>query len=238
MRTCVVMTMYRRPEYTARVLNSLARCYGIDNRDVFLFVDFGCPEVAQLANEFAVGKRCTVHHNERRIGCNHNTWQALAKGFEQHEAVVAVEDDTVFARDALEYFDWALEAYEHDQNVFSISGYRKRIGEELSLACARQVSRHQWFTPWGWATWSDRYADIKRVADSWQEGGPSWDEGITDHARKGRFEIYPELARVQNIGAELGEHVPSPEWHAQNHFNAAWAGMFDSAGGQWRETNA
>jgi hypothetical protein len=32
-----------------------------------------------------------------------------------------------------------------------------------------------------------------------------------------RWEAFPTVSRIQNIGAEAGTHVPSAEWHAVHH---------------------
>lgn len=46
------------------------------------------------------------------------------------------------------------------------------------------------------------------------------------------------LARIQNIGAEGGAHVPGAAWHAEHHLNHCWV---DSRAGprvdEWREVS-
>ena len=83
------------------------------------------------------------------------------------------------------------------------------------------VSQRNWFTPWGWATWKDRFEEMKSLWDFTGKNG-SWDATINYAARKNRNEIFPHVARCQNIGAELATHVPSPEWHKEHHYNEHW----------------
>jgi hypothetical protein len=40
---------------------------------------------------------------------------------------------------------------------------------------------------------------------------------VNDVLRGTRWEAFPTVSRVQNIGAEKGMHVPNAEWHAKYH---------------------
>ena len=83
------------------------------------------------------------------------------------------------------------------------------------------VSRRCWFTPWGWATWVDRWKEMK---DEWDLSGAmgSWDTKINHVVRKVRYELIPMVSRIQNIGGEMGTHVPNNEWHKTHHYNEYW----------------
>jgi hypothetical protein len=154
-----------------------------------------------------------------RVGCNINTYAALAHGFDRHARVIAMEDDTVPGRDFLRFARWGLEEYQHDASVFSICGYQKTPVSEAGYRNA--VFREAWFTPWGWATWRDRWETVRA---SWPryDHQVSWDTVLDKFSRRGRYEIRPMLARIQNIGAEGGAHVPGAAWHAEHHLNRCW----------------
>lgn len=219
--TCVVVTLCSRPAYTRQVLDALARCEDIELFPVGLLCEPVNQEVIDLAGAFT--KLPHVHAfamvGSVRVGCNVNTYSALAYGFDHHSRVIALEDDTVPGRDFLRYMDWGLSAYERDQTVFSVCGYQRTPPEELGYRNA--VVRERWFTPWGWATWRDRWDTIR---ESWPADDKqiSWDTVIDKLTRRDRFEVRPMLARIQNIGAEGGAHVPSAEWHAAHHLNRHW----------------
>jgi hypothetical protein len=178
-------------------------------------------EVIELAQAFTQlpQVKAWVLVGTQQVGCNVNTYSALAAGFDHHDRVIALEDDTVPGRDFLRYCDWGLESYERDPTVMSICGYQKTPVEEVGYRNA--VVREQWFTPWGWALWRDRWNSIR---DSWpvDDRQISWDTVIDKLTRQDRFEVRPLLARVQNIGAEGGAHVPGAAWHAEHHLNRHW----------------
>ena len=219
--TCVVMTLCSRPGYTKTVLDALARCDDIDKFPIALLCEPVSDHVVEVARRFTElpHVHAYVMVGSTRVGCNVNTYSALAYGFDHHDRVIALEDDTVPGRDFLRFCDWALDAYQRDQTVFSVCGYQRTpIGEVGRRA---DVIREQWFTPWGWATWRDRWDSIR---DSWpaDDRQISWDTVIDKLTRRDRFEVRPVLARIQNIGAEGGAHVPGAEWHRAHHLNPHW----------------
>lgn len=236
--TAIVVTLCSRPAYTRRTLDALAACDGIGNFPVLLLCEPVSREVLETA--IAFGKRpginATVLKHESRVGCNVNTHAALQCGFEKASRVIALEDDTVPARDFLRFATWGLDTYADDASVFSICGYQRTPADELWNREA--VIREQWFTPWGWATWRDRWDSVR---EKWPHDDRqiSWDTVIDKLTRGERCEVRPVVARIQNIGGEGGTHVPSPIWHAQHHANPNWVEI--TAGPpvhEWREIPA
>lgn len=215
------MTLCSRPEYTKIVLDALARCDDIDRFPVAMLCEPVSDEVIELAGKFTQlpHVKAWAMIGSARVGCNVNTYSALAYGFDHHDRVIALEDDTVPGRDFLRFADWALSKYERDQEVFSVCGYQRTPPAETGYRNA--VVRERWFTPWGWATWRDRWESIR---DSWpaHDRQISWDTVIDKLTRRDRYEVRPLLARIQNIGAEGGAHVPGAAWHAAHHLNRHW----------------
>ena len=232
--TIVVMTLCNRPDYTRRVLDALAAC---DDSEQFP-VAFSCEpvnrEVIMLAKAFR--QPSFVNVGKKKVGCNVNTYYALATGFGEYQRVIALEDDTVPGKDFLRFCDWGLNQYEHDKSVFSISGYQRTPQAEVGFRNA--VVRERWFTPWGWATWLDRWESVRGMWPG-DDNEISWDTVIDKMTRGDRHEVRPMLARIQNIGAVGGVHVPSAAWHTAHHYNPYW---IDTAPGvrcdEWHEVPA
>lgn len=214
----IVMTLCQRPHYTKRVLDALERCDGIKGVPVFLLCEPVCDAVFDLAKKFR--GPCEVIKYASRVGCNINTNYALCKGFENADRVIAMEDDTVPAKDFLTFTKWALDEYEDDKAVFSVSGYQKTRQEELHRTT--EVVRENWFTPWGWATWRDRWETVN-IGWPADDNQISWDTVLHRGKLGSRCEIRPVVARIQNIGADGGLHVPSREWHVEHHLNPYWS---------------
>lgn len=220
MTTAIVMTLCSRPRYTRRTLEALAACDGVNDYPVFLVCEPVCQEVVDMAVLFGRHHpRTKVLRHDARIGCNANTFAALSAGFAEADRVIALEDDTVPARDFLRFAAWGLDTYADDASVLSVCGYQRTPATELLERDA--VIRERWFTPWGWATWRDRWESL---AEHWQHAADaaSWDTVIDKLTRRDRYEVRPLVARIQNIGGEGGTHVPSPMWHAAHHANPNW----------------
>ena len=138
--TCVVMTLCSRPDYTRKVLDALARCDDVDKFPIALLCEPVSDEVISVAAEFT--KLPHVHAfvmvGQQQVGCNVNTYSALAYGFDHHTRVIALEDDTVPGRDFLRFMDWGLGQYARDASVFSVCGYHaKRRATETRSSASR-----------------------------------------------------------------------------------------------------
>ena len=219
----ITISLYNREQYTARLFDNLNKCYGIEEYAIAIFCEPDQPQIHNLANQFRPDQT-TVTINPSRFGCNTNIFQCLAHGFNLSDYHIHFEDDTIPGKDCLKYFEWAKDLRD-DNTIFTVSGYvnsdnntEHHIPKNSNI---NGVSKRQWFTPWGWATWKDRWNEIKSVWDFSGRNG-SWDTTVNHVCRKDRFELFPLISRIQNIGAEKGTHVPNAEWHSKNHFNEYW----------------
>lgn len=222
----ISISLYNRPLYTKTLLDSLQDCHGFNEYFVRISVEPVNIEVINLAKDFVErNSNATIFINPERFGCNQNILVSISRCFKYSDYNIHLEDDTIPGYDCLDFFNWAGQKYYTDKSILNISGYvnsnnqtehYSKKSEDIS-----KVFRRQWFTPWGWATWKDRFLEMR---DGWDCNGinGSWDCTINGILRKDRSEIYPAISRIQNIGAELGTHVPTPEWHAEHHYNEYW----------------
>ena len=211
----ITVSGYNRPAYLSQTLARLRECDGIESCRVTVLLD-PCDETQEQVNAVArYGFEPFVYPS--RQGCNLAIGKAFAYGFadEQADFHVHLEDDTVPTRDCLRWFAWARDRYRGDPSVMNVSGYQRVSNRRLA-----ECGLRRWFTPWGWATWRDRWAGL---AAGWAAHEPSWDVVVNHALRAGRYEVFPTVSRIQNIGAERGTHVPSSEWHAANHHVAETA---------------
>lgn len=220
----LTISLYNRPKYTSILLENLNQCFGIEDYHITICCDPGSKEVEKLAKNFRPSQTDVIVNN-RRMGCNTNIYQSLAIGFSKNDYHIHFEDDTIPGKDCLKFFEWAKEKYSSNVDIFTICGYvtsdNPTEHHYPKNSNIDKVDKRSWFTPWGWATWKDRFEEMEKVWDFQGRNG-SWDATINHIARKNRFEIFPTVARIQNIGAEMGTHVPNAEWHKVNHYNDYW----------------
>jgi len=233
MEKIITMASWRRPKYFKEVINSLVNAEGIEDYKILVSIDGGYTdkqsEMLSILRESNLNFSCYIQSDN--FGCSKNTHFILSKGFEITDRVIHLEDDTVIHPKALRWFEHNLEHYEHDLNIFSISGYNNGKLNNQSLdgnwTEPHVVGIRSWFSCWGWATW-------KRVWDEINEGwfGIEWKEGIgvshegrqsrgkdflqfittnekgswgipmNHYWRNDRFEISPHTSFIQNIGVE------------------------------------
>lgn len=219
----VAVTLYRRYGYSKAVLEALTRCDGVDSYLILLHVDPGCTEVEELAASFPLPRKQVVI-NRTRLGCNGNIFGALSHGFSVAHYVILLEDDVVPARDLLRFFEHCDRRYRDDSSVLGACAYNREMPPRSAW---HQLTRRPWFTPWGWATWRDRWQEM---AAKWPHDATAevvWDGVVNHEVRGDRCLVCPRLARSQNIGAEGGEYCPGPQWHAEHQYNANWAGAVE-----------
>jgi hypothetical protein len=223
----LTVSVCRRPEYTRRTLEALAACDGIGEYRVGIFVDHQCDETLRVAREIAVSAGWQMKMSAAPLGCNKAIGESLLWGFADMGSLyhIHLEDDTVPAPDCLRWFEWAKQ-FGINPNVFTVSAYSRDTD-----GAAYQARARQWFTPWGWATWSNRFSEYQ---SQWAKAeDPSWDIFVNHKFRGSRFEVYPALAQTKNIGAENGTHTTPEQWDAEQR-NDRWAGATGDRVSEWR----
>ena len=206
----ITVSGYNRPDYLGQTLAALSRCDGIKHCRVVVLLD-PCEETQdQVVIAAKYGFEPVTY--SARVGCNTAILSALRYGFHEMRSDfhVHLEDDTVPTRDCLRWFQWAANAYRRDASVMNVSGYQRISNGRLD-----ECGTRRWFTPWGWGTWLDRWLGLEA---GWARGDAnSWDVIVNHFLRASRYEAFPTVSRIQNIGAERGTHVPNAEWHTENH---------------------
>jgi len=195
-----------RPHYLRQAIRAVEACDGSTAWPKTLTLDWH--DSAKDFLQPSAWSRCVI--GKPGLGCNRATVESIAAQFHNPAVsfVVHVEDDVILKPAALRYFAMMAARYEDDKSVFTVSAYQR-----MPIATAGSVHRRQWFTPWGWGIWRDRWHEIRDSIDD----SASWDAQVNHRIRGNRYEIAPTVSLAQNIGAEGGTHVPNAEWHRANH---------------------
>lgn len=211
-------TFWRRPQYTQQVLGALSRCKGIENYLLLIQQDgadargdAGQSEVRAICEKINFAQ-CKIVSESSHLGCNQNTKRALARGFRHSDYVIHMEDDVMFAPDALEYFEWARQ-FGGDSKLILASAWGYPPAWKPSSQYPKppnqdhDVSSHAGLWIWGFATWEDRW---KQMEGSWvltsNDMEASWDCHLDTWVRQGRESLMPHTSRSQNIGEKDGVH--------------------------------
>lgn len=206
----IVVTLAYRPEYTRLLIKALEECRGIEQYKVYFHIEPVSKEVIQIAQEAKLDKEIEI--NKGIKGCTRNHLDAFSKGFYYTDYVILFEDDTIPSKDALQYFEWC-KTHADDPRCGWVSGWNQRApnSDEYTRVSIRNSMR-----PWGFAIWKDRWEEALKL---WRPKIPHWDMWLWHEALLGRYEVYPRLARVQNIGSKQGSNVPNFDHYIKHMFN-------------------
>lgn len=189
MKVRIGVTAWRRPDYFEQVLAGLASNPDAGRYECVVSIDRDHPALQarheELFRASALPGRLHVH--DRRLGCAGNVGFVLHDAFAEPavDAVIMLEDDTVPSPDFLAYMVAQLERFAGDDEVFSVTGYHRRVARppaeqpdhptSIGDGDPSLVRRRRWFTSWGWATWRRVYDEI---GDRWfgirWRGQPRW----------------------------------------------------------------
>lgn len=229
----LVLTLFRRPEYTKRTLDVLAQCYGIEDYSVHFACDYDfryadeCQKVQDLALDWHAAKKVQVHIGTHRTGIDEMKLQYIPLAFLESDFVVVLEDDMLPAKDFLRFMEWGNRNFKYSAGILSVCGYNRHA--EMNLADLYRIWDDECFHAWGWGMWRDRWerffgneaAEYRVYAGELVNG--KFDYYLSDMAKKHHLQtVMPVIARIQNFGEKNGEHTIPSEFLA-NDYNAAGA---------------
>lgn len=177
-RTAIAVFGYKRPRHLEEVFDALTVAEGFSEYSVYIFIDGPRrSEETELGRAtVSVAEQFCSNHKEQanllvrseNIGLSRSILKGVDTVLSDHQSVIVLEDDIVIGRFALEYFRLALERYERNPVVASVSGYshppkRLRIPAEYPYD-AYFLRRN---SSWGWATWVHKWRDVDWSMDWW-----------------------------------------------------------------------
>ena len=245
-KTPVALFTYNRPDYTRKVLDSLSRCRRLDECILFIYCDGPKkPEHADsvdasrsLVRTFADTFPATVVLRENNLGLARSIVSGVTDLCTRYGRVIVIEDDFILSPSFLDYMLQALDRYEHDENIYQISGFMFPVeNPEKPDAFLLPLT-----TSWGWATWRRAWT----VFD-WNASG--WQELLSDDQTRARFDLDNSYPYHEMLKERFSGHNDSWAilwWYAV--FKASglvvhpkrslvWVGGFDDSGTHCGTTN-
>jgi len=108
-----------------------------------------------------------VEVREQNLGCRFGVPASISSAFEYSDSLIILEDDIVCQPLFFDYMDIALEEFRFNTEIFAINTWNplpRRPSEYGNVF----LSRH--FSPWGWGTWKDRWANYDVDMSSFDRG--------------------------------------------------------------------
>jgi len=182
----IAMFVYNRPEHTEQAIKALRGNDLASKSDLFIFADGAksdarreaVREVRLMTRGINGFKSITMVERERNFGLSKSIIGGVTQLCEEYGRAIAIEDDVMTAPDFLTFLNYALDRYEGEPEIFSVSGFN------YPMVAPPTYPYDVFFSPrsacWGWATWRDRW----NRAD-WSIG--DFREFIADREQRKRF---------------------------------------------------
>ena len=159
----VAIFAYRRPNHLRKLLQSLSENYGVEEFQVYLFIDGPRTEVdfeliqkvALTAEGFSNQLNLHVVSSSVNLGLATSIRSNVTKLFEKYDNLIVLEDDLILSKYFLMFMSDGLRAFVEDLSIAAVSGYSYPISTLIEGG---------YILPggdcWGWATWKDRWQAV------------------------------------------------------------------------------
>lgn len=236
----VILFVFKREEHTRKCLEALNENENVQNHDLYIFADGARNEaeeedvgkVRRLIREFEGQSRfhsVNILESDRNKGLARSIIGGVTEVINQYGKAIVVEDDLITSKDFLTYMDGALDYYEADEKIGSISGSTYPVKGLRN--CQFDVYAIKKGECWGWGTWAEVWnqvdwsvsdfkqymedAKMRREFDSLEYGLDkmlcnqmegkidSWAVRWCYHLfRRGLLTVYPKESKALNIGLD------------------------------------
>ena len=202
----VVIFVYKRPEYTLQLFESLLKCPEFSRSKIYVFSDGAknkeeseqVGKVREIVAKYTNNLDCRVVLRPTNLGLAESVIVGVSEVMRTHPSAIVVEDDLVVSQDFLRYMNWGLSTFRDDPRIFSMTAFSFPIDYfSLPTSYHHSVYLSPRCNSWSWATWRDRWAKV-----DWEIS--DFDEFMNDiNQRKGFRTIgwdLPRMLRFQQSG--------------------------------------
>ncbi len=169
----IVLFVYNRKEHTRKTLEALKKNYGAAESILYIYSDGAkentkesVGEVRDYISTVTGFKEVHIIQREENRGLAASVIAGVTEVLSCYDRAIIMEDDLVTTPFFLQYMNEALEKYESNKQVYSITGYSHfpKGNEKLPETYFMQFT-----SSWTWATWKDRWDKFDPLALGWQE---------------------------------------------------------------------
>ncbi|WP_319370817.1 glycosyltransferase [uncultured Ilyobacter sp.] len=231
----IALFVYNRPEETAGLLKSLKRNKLAEVSSLFIFSD--APKSSEqrenvnktrtIINHTSGFKNIEIFESTENKGLARSIIEGVTQIIDKYGKIIVLEDDLILSGNFLEYMNGALNLYENNKSIWTVTGYGPPI--EIDKSYQHDIYLSYRGCSWGWGTWKNRwekhdwnlsdYEDFIAHPDSvkaFQKGGndllkmlelqalgklDSWAiRSCYSQFKQGMYTIYPVNSKLQNIG--------------------------------------
>ncbi len=162
----IVLFVYNRPSHTKKTIEALKNNELAGESDLFIFSDGAKSENdAQRVDEVRAYIKTIkgfggveVTEREKNFGLANSILSGVNHVSSLYDRVIVLEDDVITAPSFLTFMNNALEFYQTNKSIFSVSGYPYSI--KIPGSYKKDVFISYRASSWGWGTWKDRWEKV------------------------------------------------------------------------------
>ncbi len=169
MNAPIVIFVYNRPNHVKRLIESLIQNSLAKESDLYIYSDApkneNNKEKVDEVRKYILGlnnknwfKQVNIICAKNNLGLANSIINGVSEVIKKYGKVIVLEDDLMVSPYFLDYMNQALETYQNEKRVFSVSGFSRDI-EYL-----RDINADMYFSnraqSWSWGTWIDRWDKI------------------------------------------------------------------------------
>lgn len=168
----IVIFTYRRLQSLQVLINSLLGNPEAKRCEVIIFCDgakgngdeLAVKQVQQFTQSISGFARVKCHISEKNQGLANSVIKGVSEVFTSYSKAIVIEDDLEVSSNFLAFMNEALDRYESESKVYSISGYAFNLSKPKNYMYDAYFLNRSW--SWTWATWKDRWEQVDwNVAD-------------------------------------------------------------------------
>jgi len=169
----IVLFVYKRADTLRKAIEALQQNPLAKSSDLIVYSDAAksskdekaIAEVRAFLKTISGFKTLRIVEADTNKGLAASIIQGVSETLEKYGQAIVLEDDLVTSTNFLAYMNSALNHYQSNPEVFSISGF--------SMPIKGLQDKDVFFTfrgsSWGWATWADRWKHIDWETKDYQE---------------------------------------------------------------------
>lgn len=233
----IVLFVFNRIEHTKQTIDNLKKNDLAIDSDLYVFSDAAKKDsqvetvnkVRDIISRIEGFKSVTVEYAQQNKGLGNSIIRGVTEIIEKYGKVIVLEDDIITSPFFLNYMNDALNYYEDNDDIWSISGY------QFPIEIPEEYNKNVYFayrsSSWGWATWKNRWKtidwdvkDYKKYCRSpikihhFCKGGNNLDRMLRkqmngkidswairwcySQSLQNKYTVYPVVSFVTNIGTD------------------------------------
>ena len=173
----IILFVYNRPWHTQQTVEALQKNDLALESDLFIFADGAktgndekVNEVRKYIKTITGFKSVTIFEKEKNCGLANSVIAGVTEIIKKFGNVVVMEDDLVTSKYFLKFMNEALDFFENDEQIFSVSGYTYPAKTmEIPRNYKHDIYLSYRHGSWGWGTWKDRWNGVDWKVNDFKE---------------------------------------------------------------------